>query len=109
MLKIPQTFADWMDMMAKSVSRSRVISGVGVATIVAEENEKRICLIVGPASSGQTTIGIDGHSATGVGMGISGGPLILTLWEHGDIVRRRVYATNTVGGMDVGVIETFAT
>jgi hypothetical protein len=67
----------------------------------------RYCLIISPPLAGQVTIGFDAnHVTSGSGIVIPSGadPLVLTIQEHGDIVRRAIFAAVDAPPRNVGVM-----
>lgn len=76
------------------------------ATELVSASLDRYCLIISPPIAGQVTIGFDpNHVASGVGIVLASGadPLVLTIQEHGDMVRRAWYAAVDTGTRSVGV------
>lgn len=69
-------------------------------------SSKRYCLIFSPPTAGRITIGRDSnHVSDGGGLVLAAGcdPLVLTIQDHGDLVRGPWYAANDGTSRTVGV------
>ena len=90
-----------------TISADRTISVALTPQLILEASLDRYCVIISPPLAGQVTIGFDpNHVVSGGGIVLASGadPLVLTIQEHGDIVRRAIYAAVDAPPRNVGIM-----
>jgi hypothetical protein len=88
-------------------SGDRIVVVSTTATMLLEASMFRYCVIISPPLAGQVSIGFDpNHVVSGGGIILPSGadPLVLTIQEHGDIVRRAIYAAVDAGTRNVSIM-----
>lgn len=87
----------------------RVVSVGTTAVQLSSGSPNRVAVIISGPASATVTIGMDASVTSGQGIRIPAGvaPVILTLVQHGDIVRRPLYAISASGTETIGIIETY--
>ena len=90
-----------------TISADKTISVANTPQLIVESSLDRYCLIISPPLAGQVTIGFDAnHVASGSGIVLASGadPLVLTIQEHGDIVRRAFFAAVDTPPRNIGIM-----
>lgn len=92
-------------------SRIRIVPVGATAFLLTGASESRVGILITPPITGSVTLSNDPDPVSGQGFNLNpgGGPHILHLHDHGDVVQREWYIIGSGAGLGVGVIEVLAT